>query len=69
MTERTDRNHLRRLIEAALPPAKERAELIGQMRDALLAGDDMAALRLARKVCGLPVLTSAIESVNADRHI
>jgi hypothetical protein len=33
--------------------AHRRAELVGELKAALLAGDDQLALRLARKVCGI----------------
>lgn len=45
---------LRRMVEAALPVARARAELIGELRSALLKRDDTAALALARRVCGIP---------------
>lgn len=38
--------------------AQARAALIGQLKQALVAGDVAEALRLARKVCGLPEATS-----------
>ena len=49
------------LAEAALSVARERAELIGRMRLALIRGDDQEALRLARVVAGL-------EEDDAQRH-
>jgi hypothetical protein len=45
---------LRRMVEAALPVARARAELIGELRSALLERDDASALALARRVCGIP---------------
>lgn len=44
---------LRSIAEAALDVAQERADLIGRMRSALIAGDESEALRLARQVAGL----------------
>lgn len=37
------------IVEAA----QRRAALVGELREALLAGDDVRALRLARRVAGL----------------
>lgn len=48
----TDRDRLRRTIEAALPAALERAQLLGEMRAALIRGEDVTAM--ARRLCGLP---------------
>lgn len=38
---------------------RARMELIGRMRKALEIGDTLAALRLAREVCGLPAEETA----------
>lgn len=51
-----DPERLRRAIEEALPIARERGRLHGELREALLAGQDQAALALARRLCGLPPL-------------
>jgi hypothetical protein len=40
-------------VDAILEIAERRAALVGEMRDALEAGDEPRALRLARKVCGI----------------
>lgn len=50
---------LRRMVETALPMARARAELVGEMRSALLEGDERAALALARRVCGLSPVQEA----------
>jgi hypothetical protein len=47
------REALRTWVEAALPLARGRAQLISRMRTALEAGDDQTALALAREVAGL----------------
>ena len=47
------RESLRTWVEAALPIARERAQLISRMRAALESGDDQTALVLAREVAGL----------------
>ena len=47
-----DRDRLRRMIEEALQPAAERAHLVGEMRAALIRGEDVTAM--ARRLCGLP---------------
>jgi len=47
------RESLRTWVEAALPIARERAQLISRMRAALESGDDQTALALAREVAGL----------------
>lgn len=47
---------LRRVVEAALPIANERAKLVGDMRAALEAKDDQLALRLLRRFVGLPTV-------------
>jgi len=41
-------------IELMLQIARKRQAVILAMKDSLLAGDDAAALRYARQVCGLP---------------
>jgi len=41
------------LFEVALEIAKEHSAWLEQMRAALEKGDDSAALRFARKLCGL----------------
>ena len=47
------RESLRTWVEAALPIARGRAQLISRMRTALESGDDQTALALAREVAGL----------------
>lgn len=47
------RESLRTWVEAALPIARGRAQLISRMRAALESGDDQTALALAREVAGL----------------
>jgi hypothetical protein len=47
------RESLRMWVQAALPIARGRAQLISRMRAALEAGDDQTALALAREVAGL----------------
>jgi len=41
------------LLDAAMNIAVERRKVLGQMRDALIAGDDPTALKCARRLCGL----------------
>jgi hypothetical protein len=40
-------------LSAIVDAARKRAELVGEMKAALLAHDDQLALELARKVCGI----------------
>lgn len=47
-----ERDRLRRMVEEILPHARERAQLLGEMRAALLRGEDVTAM--ARRLCGLP---------------
>jgi hypothetical protein len=49
-----DEDRLRQVVETILPVARKRAELLGEMSEALQRGDDSAALALARRICGLP---------------
>lgn len=41
------------LVDVALEIAERRAVSLRQLRDALVRGDNVKALSLARKVCGL----------------
>jgi hypothetical protein len=41
-------------LEVIIDIANRRAELIDQLQEALKSGDTLAALDLARRVCGLP---------------
>lgn len=52
-SDRAARESLRMWVQAALPIARGRAQLISRMRAALEAGDDQTALALAREVAGL----------------
>lgn len=54
-----DREQLRRAVEAALPEALGRAQLLGEIRGALEKGDDAAAILLMRRYCGLPTLKAS----------
>lgn len=49
-----DRDSLRRMIEEALPTVRERAELLDEISSALEHGEDLEALTLMRRYCGLP---------------
>ncbi len=49
-----DPDRLRRTIEEALPIARERRQLLDEIKDALEEGDDHAALTLMRRYLGLP---------------
>ncbi|HEY6371125.1 MAG TPA: hypothetical protein VIX37_11140 [Candidatus Sulfotelmatobacter sp.] len=40
-------------LDVIVTLARKRADMVGEMRAALLAGDNELALRLARKVAGL----------------
>lgn len=51
-----DRETLRRVMDAALPAARDRAALLAEVRGALAVGDDRAALALMRRYCGLPAV-------------
>ena len=46
------RDALRALAEVALPIARERASLLGEMRDALDRGDERLVIALARRLTG-----------------
>lgn len=59
-----DRDALRRMVDVALPIAKARAVLVGEIRAALEQGDERHALVLARRLCGLP----ASDSQSAGRE-
>lgn len=52
--EKLDRDALRRMVEAALPVAETRGHLLGEIKDALLRGDEPAAVALMRRYCGIP---------------
>ena len=54
-----ERDRLRRMVEVALPIARKRAELVGDIREALEQGDERLALTLARRLCGLPTVEGA----------
>jgi hypothetical protein len=41
-------------VEAITRIAREHAALVRKLKEALIAGDILGALRLARQVCGLP---------------
>jgi hypothetical protein len=41
------------LIDAALQISSQRREILTRMRSALQKGDDLAALKYARELCGL----------------
>lgn len=43
----------RQLIERALPEAQARAQLLREVRGALVDGDEKTAIVLMRKYCGL----------------
>lgn len=45
---------LRRLVEVALPAARERQKVLLEIRRALEEGDDQAALSMMRRFVGLP---------------
>lgn len=49
-----DQDRLRRLVEEALPVARERAQLALDIRDALMRGDEISAITLMRRYVGLP---------------
>jgi hypothetical protein len=49
----TDHPELKGLIDAAIEIADARREILHHMRDAILAGDNAEALKLARELCGL----------------
>lgn len=55
-------------IEVIIEMAKRRATHMHEMKAALLAGDDQAALRLARLVCGLTA-ERTISDDGTKRHI
>lgn len=57
--DQKQRDSLRRLVEEALPAAREQAQLIADMRAAFDKGDEQSALALARRLCGLPALRIA----------
>jgi hypothetical protein len=40
-------------LSVIVEAARQRAALVSQLREALMAGDDRLALEVARKVCGL----------------
>lgn len=44
---------IRGTLEAALEIAEQRANTLRQLRDALESNDDVEALSIARKLCGL----------------
>lgn len=46
----------RRLIEAVLPAARARAQMLSDLRAALEQGDERAAIAIARRYTGLPPL-------------
>jgi hypothetical protein len=41
------------IVDAILAVGRQRRSLLGEVRSALLSGDDTKALRLARQLCGL----------------
>jgi hypothetical protein len=43
------------LVDAILEVSRQRKIILDQVRSALLSGNDVEALRLARRLCGLPV--------------
>jgi hypothetical protein len=43
------------VVDAILDVSRQRKALLDQARSALLSGDDAAALRCTRLLCGLPV--------------
>ena len=43
------------LVDAILEVSRQRKSILDQVRSALLSGNDMDALQLVRKLCGLPV--------------
>ena len=42
------------VLDAILEVSKQRTSLLGQLRSALLSGNDSEALGFARRLCGLP---------------
>lgn len=43
------------LVDAILEVSRQRKTILDQVRSALLSGNDVEALQLARRLCGLPV--------------
>ena len=43
------------LVDAILEVSRQRKTILDQVRSALLSGNDVEALQLARNLCGLPV--------------
>ncbi len=43
------------LVDAILEVSRQRKTMLDQVRSALLSGNDLEALQLARKLCGLPI--------------
>jgi hypothetical protein len=43
------------LVDAILEVSRQRKAILDQVRSALLSGNDVEALRFARKLCGLPI--------------
>jgi hypothetical protein len=54
-----DLDRLRRLVEAAVAPALDRARILDDVKDALERGDERAAIAAMRQYCGLPTLKVA----------
>jgi hypothetical protein len=42
------------IVDAILEVGHQRQALLGQVRSALMSGNDAEALRCARQLCGLP---------------